>query len=157
MKICHTCQHGYSDDVECCPRDGAQLTAQATETEAQLTVQLCRRLRIVRRLDAGCMGAVFLAEQIAVGNRPVALKVLRRKLLDDPDFMLRFQNEVGFTGRIHHPKVVTIYESGRADDGARYIAMERIRVVLELRCLCSWQPEASRAAKWLRELKHDRT
>ncbi|MGA2988434.1 MAG: hypothetical protein ABSG32_32090 [Terriglobia bacterium] len=72
MKICHTCQHGYSDDVEFCPRDGAQLTAQATETEAQLAVQLSRRFRIVRRLGAGDMSAAFLTEQIAVGNRLVA-------------------------------------------------------------------------------------
>src|SRR5271166_5153948 len=70
------------------------------------------------------MGAVFLAEQIAVGNRPVALKVLSRKLLDDPDFLLRFQNEAASTGRIHHANVVTIYESGQADDGTPYIAME---------------------------------
>jgi serine/threonine-protein kinase len=70
------------------------------------------------------MGAVFLAEQIAVGNRPVALKVLSRKLLDDPNFILRFQNEAASTGRIHHPNVVTIYESGQADDGTPYIAME---------------------------------
>jgi serine/threonine-protein kinase len=70
------------------------------------------------------MGAVFLAEQIAVGNRPVALKVLSRKLLDDPDFLLRFQNEAASTGRIHHVSVVTIYESGQADDGTPYIAME---------------------------------
>jgi serine/threonine-protein kinase len=70
------------------------------------------------------MGAVFLAEQIAVGNRPVALKVLSRKLLDDPDFLLRFQNEAASTGRIHHVNVVTIYESGQADDGTPYIAME---------------------------------
>jgi serine/threonine protein kinase len=73
------------------------------------------------------MGAVFLAEQIAVGNRPVALKVLSRKLLDDPDFLLRFQNEAASTGRIHHPNVVTIYESGQADDGTPYIAMEYIK------------------------------
>jgi serine/threonine-protein kinase len=70
------------------------------------------------------MGTVFLAEQIAVGNRPVALKVLNRKLLDDPDFLLRFQNEAASTGRIHHANVVTIYESGQADDGTPYIAME---------------------------------
>ncbi len=70
------------------------------------------------------MGAVFLAEQIAVGNRPVALKVLNRKLLDDPDFLQRFQNEAASTGRIHHPNVVTIYESGQAEDGTPYIAME---------------------------------
>ena len=69
------------------------------------------------------MGAVFLAEQIAVGNRRVALKVLSRKLVDDPDFLLRFQNEAASTGRIHHVNVVTIYESGQADDGTPYIAM----------------------------------
>jgi hypothetical protein len=124
MKICHTCQQTYSDDVEFCPRDGAHLTAQARETEAQLAGQLCRRFRIVRRLGAGAMGTVFLAEQIAVGNRPVALKVLNRKLLDDPEFLLRFHNEAASTGRIHHSNVVTIYESGQADDGTPYIAME---------------------------------
>jgi serine/threonine protein kinase len=70
------------------------------------------------------MGTVFLAEQIQVGNRPVALKVLLRKLLDDPEFLLRFQNEAASTGRIHHPNLVTIHESGQADDGTPYIAME---------------------------------
>ena len=70
------------------------------------------------------MGTVFLAEQIGVGNRPVALKVLNRKLLDDPDFLVRFQNEAGSTGRIHHPNVVSIYESAQSDDGTPYIAME---------------------------------
>ena len=105
-------------------RKGAALSVEATETEAQLAGQLSRRFRIVRRLGEGGMGAVFLAEQIAVGNRPVALKVLSRKLLDDPDFLLRFQNEAASTGRIHHPNVVTIYESGQADDGTPYIAME---------------------------------
>ena len=124
MKICHTCQQTYSDEVEFCPRDGAHLTAQATESEAQLAAGLSRRFRLVRPLGAGAMGTVFLAQQIAVGNRLVALKVLNRKLLDDPDFLLRFQNEAASTGRIHHPNVVTIYESGQADDGTPYIAME---------------------------------
>jgi serine/threonine-protein kinase len=71
----------------------------------------------------------------------VALKVLNRKgfafschssldtrhlslPLDDPDFLLRFQNEAASTGRIHHPNVVTIYESGQADDGTPFIAGE---------------------------------
>ena len=124
MKICPTCQQTYSDDVEFCPRDSTRLIAQATQTEAQLAAGLSRRFRLVRRLGAGGMGTVLLAEQIAVGNRPVALKVLNRKLLDDPDFLLRFQNEAGSTGRIHHPNVVTIYESAQADDGTPYIAME---------------------------------
>jgi serine/threonine-protein kinase len=70
------------------------------------------------------MGAVFLAEQIALGNRPVALKVLRRRLLDDPEFLLRFRDEATSTARIRHANVVTIYESGQSEDGTPYIAME---------------------------------
>ena len=124
MKTCPTCQKTYPDDFSLCPQDGAPLTAQATETEAQLAAGLSRRFRLVRRLGKGGMGTVFLAEQIGVGNRPVALKVLNRKLLDDPDFLLRFQNEAGSTGRIHHPNVVTIYESAQSDDATPYIAME---------------------------------
>jgi WD40 repeat protein len=97
------------------------------EIDANLAAGLARRFRIVRRLGAGGMGTVFLAEQIAVGNRPVALKVLNRKLLDDPEFLLRFQNEAASTGRIRHPNVVTIYESGQGDDGTPYIAMEYLQ------------------------------
>jgi serine/threonine-protein kinase len=128
--------------MEFCPDDGARLppafvregSALSREpgglprepgvTEAQLAWGLARRFRIVRRLGTGGMGSVFLAEQLAVGNRPVALKVLLRKLLDDPEFLLRFQNEAASTGRIHHPNVVTIYESGQGDDGTPYIVME---------------------------------
>ncbi len=95
-----------------------------TEIDPHLAASLARRFRLIRQLGQGGMGAVFLAEQIAVGNRPVALKVLNRKLLDDPEFLVRFQNEAASTGRIHHPNVVTIYESGQADDGTPYIAME---------------------------------
>ncbi len=95
-----------------------------TEIDAHLAASLLRRFRLIRKLGQGGMGAVFLAEQIAVGNRPVALKVLSRKLLDDPEFLLRFQSEAASTGRIHHANVVTIYESGQADDGTPYIAME---------------------------------
>jgi serine/threonine-protein kinase len=123
MKTCPTCQHTYSGDVEFCARDGARLATQATETEAQLAAGLSRRFRIVRRLGEGAMGTVFLAEQLGVGN-PVALEVLNRKLLDDPEFLPRFQNEAGSTGRIHHQNVVAIHESGQADDGTPYIAME---------------------------------
>jgi serine/threonine-protein kinase len=70
------------------------------QIDPHLASSLGGRFNLVRKLGAGGMGAVYLAEQVAVGNRPVALKVLSRKLLDDPDFLLRFQNEAASTGRI---------------------------------------------------------
>jgi len=124
MKSCRNCQQTYSDEVEFCPHDGARLASQTEQAEAQLLAGLSRRFTIVRTLGMGGMGTVFLARQIGVGNRLVALKVLNRKLLDDPEFLERFHNEAGSTGSIHHPNVVTIHESGQADDGTPYIAME---------------------------------
>jgi serine/threonine protein kinase len=134
MRACPQCQRTYPDDTDFCPRDGSPLPPDSLhrvipadagiQIDANLAAGLSSRFRIVRPLGAGAMGTVFLAEQIAVGNRVVALKVLNRKLLDDPEFLLRFQNEAASTGRIHHPNVVTIYESGQADDGTPYIAME---------------------------------
>jgi eukaryotic-like serine/threonine-protein kinase len=124
MKTCSTCQKTYPDDFILCPRDGTRLSVPGMETEAQLAAGLSRRFRLIRRLGAGGMGTVFLAEQIAVGNRPVALKVLNRRYLDDPEFLLRFEAEAASTGRIRHANVVTLYDSGQADDGTPYIAME---------------------------------
>src|SRR5579862_9106475 len=124
MKNCPQCQRTFADDMEFCSQDGTRLTAVVPGAETQLAAGLSRRFKIVRRLGAGGMGTVYLAEQIGVGNRPVALKVLNRKLLDDPEFLIRFQNEAGSTGRIRHPNVVTIYESAQGEDGTPYIAME---------------------------------
>jgi eukaryotic-like serine/threonine-protein kinase len=93
-------------------------------TQFELSVGLSQRYRIIRRLGEGGMGTVFLAEQLAVGSRSVALKVLRRRLLDDPEFLQRFRDEASSTGRIRHQNVVTVYECGQTDDGSPYIAME---------------------------------
>lgn len=138
MRSCPQCQRTYPDDMEYCPRDATALISVVSATQAELESSLAQRFRIVRRLGGGGMGSVFLAEQIGVGNRPVALKILLRKLLDDPEFLLRFRNEAASTGRIDHPNVVTIYESGQADDGTPYIAMqylegESLRVRLKSR------------------------
>jgi len=124
MKTCPTCQQTYSDDADICPQDGTQLPVQPLEAEARLAAGLSRRYRIVRRLSGGGMGTVYLAEQTTVGNRPVALKVLSRALLDNPGFLQRFRDEAASTGRIHHANVVIVYESGQAEDGTPYIAME---------------------------------
>ncbi len=124
MRTCPKCQRTYPDDADFCLKDGTPLPSAHSVTESELASGLARHYRIVKKLGAGGMGAVFLAEQIGLGNRPVALKVLSRRLLDDPEFLLRFHDEATSTARIRHANVVTIYESGQSDDGTPYIAME---------------------------------
>ncbi len=124
MRTCSKCERTYPEEADFCPRDGSPLVSAQSSTEANLAAGLARSYRIIRRLGGGGMGAVFLAEQIALGNRPVALKILLRKLLDNPEFLQRFHNEAASTARIRHPNVITVHELGQSDDGSPYIAME---------------------------------
>jgi eukaryotic-like serine/threonine-protein kinase len=124
VRTCPKCGETFADEMDFCPRDGTGLLPSVTAHPTEALPPFANRFRIIKRLGAGGMGTVFLAEQIAVGNRPVALKTLLRKLLNDPEFLARFRSEAASTGRIRHSNVVTIYESGQDDDGTPYIAME---------------------------------
>jgi formylglycine-generating enzyme required for sulfatase activity/serine/threonine protein kinase len=90
----------------------------------RLGEQITRDYKIVRLLGKGGMGEVYLAEQLRVGRRRVALKVLSRACSEDPDLARRFENEAASAGQIQHRNVVMIYECRGTDDGQLYVAME---------------------------------
>jgi WD40 repeat protein len=73
------------------------------------------KYRVVRRLGAGGMGTVWLAEH-AVMNRPVAVKVIRPDLLARPGAADRFLREVRAAAKLHHPNIVTAYDAEPAGD-----------------------------------------
>jgi len=55
--------------------------------------------RLKARLGSGGMGRVYLAS--TPGGRPVALKVVRAELSDDPNFRIRFRQEIEAAQRVH--------------------------------------------------------
>lgn len=75
-------------------------------------------------LGAGGMGAVYRALDTKL-NRPVALKVLRREHMDNPDLIDSLAKEAAITASINHPHVVKVYTTGTAH-GVFYIAMELV-------------------------------
>ncbi|HEX8996800.1 MAG TPA: protein kinase [Ktedonobacterales bacterium] len=81
--------------------------------------------RIERRLSAGGMSAIYLAQQERP-RRSVAVKVLRPQLLADPRqwplFLARFRREADATASLDHANIVPIYEFGEQDDLA-YLVM----------------------------------
>ncbi len=124
-KRCPRCRKTYEQGGQFCPDDGGALTA-GPLLDPVIAGALASDYRILDFLGSGGMGSVFLAEQIRVGNRKIALKVLHRKFSEDEEFIGRFENEAASTGRINHPNVITIYESKQAADGTLYIAMELV-------------------------------
>jgi tetratricopeptide (TPR) repeat protein len=80
------------------------------------------RYRVLRRLGAGGMGAVYEAEQDKP-RRTVALKAIRPGLVS-PDVVARFAHEAAILGRLQHPGIAQVYDAGVAADGQPYFAME---------------------------------
>jgi serine/threonine protein kinase len=84
------------------------------------------RYEVVRKLNQGGMGAVYLAMQRPL-DRPVALKLLLRAHADDPLAARRFEKEARAVSRLTHPHVVTLYDFGSTESGELYIAMEYLQ------------------------------
>ncbi len=86
---------------------------------------------------------MYLASQLSLGGRPVALKVLDGPAL--PDFRGRFRHEARLLSRIHHPHIAEVYAFG-ADPECSFIAMRWIhgrdlaRVFEEIRSTPSLRP-----------------
>src|SRR5262249_51870800 len=68
--------------------------------------------RLRRRIGAGAMGEVYLAEHRLL-KRPCALKLIRPDRMGDPGAVARFEREVRATAALSHPNTVEVYDYGR--------------------------------------------
>jgi eukaryotic-like serine/threonine-protein kinase len=80
------------------------------------------RYRILRKLGAGGMANVYLAEDQELGRR-VAIKILNERHANDEQFVERFRREAKNAAGLSHPNIVSIFDRGEAE-GTYYIAME---------------------------------
>src|SRR5256714_5480370 len=80
------------------------------------------RYKILRKLGAGGMANVYLAEDQELGRR-VAVKILNQPPANDDQFVERFRREAKNAAALSHPNIVSIYDRGEAE-GTYYIAME---------------------------------
>jgi serine/threonine-protein kinase len=97
--------------------------AAAASYELEIGALLGGRYRILRLLGRGGMGAVYLADDHALGES-VALKVVSSSLALEPEQAInRFRREAQAARRIAHPNVIRIHDLG--ESGALlYISME---------------------------------
>jgi serine/threonine protein kinase len=112
-KLCPQCRQIYAAQLELCPRDQARLIVERRILVGKYILQ--------SRIGVGPRSEVYAAEQPQLG-RMVTIKLLQctKAELDS------FDTEVRSIGNIKHEHVVTLYDSGRAEDGRPYIAMEHL-------------------------------
>ncbi len=79
--------------------------------------------KLTRRIGAGGMGEVYLAEHQLL-KRPCVVKLIRPDRAGDPRNLARFQREVRATAKLSHWNTVEIFDYGRTADGTFYYVME---------------------------------
>lgn len=77
---------------------------------------------VLALLGAGGMGEVYRARDTRLG-RDVAIKVLPREVIDDPERVARFEREARILASLNHPNIAQIYGL-EADGDTRFLVME---------------------------------
>jgi serine/threonine protein kinase len=111
-----------------CPEDGAALQADSTVAMAAPLDPLVGRTldekyRLDEQLGTGGMGTVYRATHLLI-DRPVAIKVLNPRYVEDEAAQTRFRREARAAGRLQHANAVTVTDFGTTTDGLVYIVME---------------------------------
>jgi serine/threonine-protein kinase len=87
---------------------------------------LDERYRLDETIARGGMATVYAATDTRL-DRPVAVKVMRPGLADDPEFVERFAREARAAARLSSPEVVAVHDQGPdRGTGTAYLVMERV-------------------------------
>ena len=78
---------------------------------------------VEERLGAGGMGAVYRARHLSM-DRPVAIKFLHQRLLEDEAARIRFHAEARAAVKLRHAIAVSVTDFGQTAEGVVYIVME---------------------------------
>lgn len=129
MKLyCPECKETFDDvTLTSCPHDDARLFALDNEEQDPLLgAVIDQRFRIEKKIGQGGMGAVYAATQLSVG-RQVAVKVLKKELVDREVALERFYRESKLTSELSHPNIVKLIDFGQdRDRDLLYLVMELV-------------------------------
>jgi serine/threonine-protein kinase len=97
--------------------------APSEEADPRIGSVLGGRFTLMARLGGGSMGLVYRARQAPM-DRDVAIKILRADRAVDDEARARFLREARALSLLSSPHTVTVLDSGHADTGEFFIAME---------------------------------
>lgn len=128
MLHCPKCGQEFAEEVRVCPEDGALLKADETvamnlPADPLIGRTLDEKYRLDALLGTGGMGTVYRATHLLI-DRPVAIKVLNPRYVEDEAAQTRFRREARAAGRLQHANAVTVTDFGTTSDGLVYIVME---------------------------------
>jgi serine/threonine-protein kinase len=98
----------------------------ATEPDLSEGAVVLGKLRVVRNLGQGGIGAVYEVEHELTRHRR-ALKVLHPRFREDKELVERFLREASAAGRIGNAHIVETFDAGKLEDGSPFLLMELLQ------------------------------
>jgi serine/threonine-protein kinase len=97
--------------------------------DALIGTTLAQDFKIVRQIGFGGYARVYLAEQLSVGKRHVAIKVLHETYLHDRSetALTAFRREAWFLATLRSPCFPRVLRAGVTPDGRPFYAMEFVQ------------------------------
>jgi len=81
------------------------------------------KYQVLEKIGSGSMGTVYRVHHLGL-NAARALKVMRPELIENADFVERFQREARMVESLRHPNLVALHDFGRLPEGAWYIVSD---------------------------------
>lgn len=94
------------------------------ESSEDLTGKQFGDYKITGEIGRGGMAIVYKAHQISL-DRPVAIKIIPRALIEEPDYLERFKREASGAANLNHPNIVSIHGFGQFN-GTYYYVMDLV-------------------------------
>ena len=99
---------------------------QGQPTDDLIGLKIDGRYLVQKRLGHGGVGAVYLAHDTKLHDKPVVIKVLLEKSTQDQWVVQKFLQEKEALARVDHPGVVGILDTGELPNGKPYLVMQFI-------------------------------
>ncbi|MCS6885581.1 MAG: serine/threonine-protein kinase [Acidobacteriota bacterium] len=122
MKLCPQCRRVYSNKKSFCMYDGKALV-DSEAVDLLVDRVLDNKYSIDYRLAEGGTSTIYHGTHLQL-KIPVAVKVMRRQLADDPIAIERFRREAYAAMRVRHPNAVAVLDFGITEDRQVYVVME---------------------------------
>ena len=97
---------------------------QADRLLAGATAFYLGRYRLLEQIGSGGMGAVFRALHTGLG-RTVAIKIIGRQFVRDPELLARFYQEIRAAAALNHEHIVAAYDADSIGD-THFLVMEYV-------------------------------
>jgi serine/threonine protein kinase len=125
MSHCSNCHRDAPEGARFCAHCGSAVVRPGSAEPADSLIgKTVKGTYLVQEVvGGGGMGKVYRATHLTL-DVPVALKVLKRELLDNPSLVQRFHREARAATRLRHPNVIAVTDFGQTEDGTLFMAME---------------------------------